>query len=71
MRFMRLITIALEAVVSYIHLKNRRYLDEIEDEIDVLARDGSPSAKLRLERLGKRLSRERKCALRSSDNNSD
>jgi len=71
MRFMRLVTAALEAFVAYMHSKNRRYLDEIEDEIDELASNGSPSAKLRIERLGKRLSRERQFALRSSDYNSD
>tara|TARA_B100000519_G_scaffold178876_1_gene169438 strand:- start:285 stop:500 length:216 start_codon:yes stop_codon:yes gene_type:complete len=71
MRFMRLITAALEAFVAYINLKNRRYIDEIEDEIDELARIGTPSAKLRIERLGKRLSRERQRTLRSSDSNSD
>ena len=68
---MRLITAALEAIVAYINLKNRRYIDEIEDEIDELARVGSPSAKLRIERLGKRLSRERQRNLRSSDDNSN
>tara|TARA_R100001015_G_C4627904_1_gene187726 strand:- start:1130 stop:1345 length:216 start_codon:yes stop_codon:yes gene_type:complete len=71
MRLMRLITAALEAIVAYINLKNRRYIDEIEDEIDELARVGSPSAKLRIERLGKRLSRERQRNLRSSDDNSN
>lgn len=71
MRLMRLITAALEAFVAYMSLKNRRYIDEIEDEIDELARDGSPSAKLRLERLGKRLSRERQRTLRPPDSNSD
>ena len=68
---MRLITAALEAFIAFVNLKNRRYIDEIEDEIDELARDGSPSAKLRIERLGKRLSRERQRTLRSTDNNAD
>ena len=68
---MRLITAALEAFVGLIELKKTRYIDEIEDEIDELARDGSPSAKLRIERLGKRLSRERQRTLRSTDNNAD
>lgn len=71
MRFMRLVTAALEAFVAYMNSKNRRYIDEIEDEIDELARIGTPSAKLRIERLGKRLSRERQCSLRSPDDNSD
>ena len=70
-RFLRLLTAALEAFVAYLNLKNRRYIDEIEDEIDELARVGTPSAKLRIERLGKRLSRERQRTIRSSDSNSD
>ena len=68
---MRLITAALEAFVGLIELKKTRYVDDIEDEIDELARIGTPSAKLRIERLGKRLSRERQRTLRSSDSNSD
>tara|TARA_R100000315_G_C5189538_1_gene110439 strand:+ start:294 stop:503 length:210 start_codon:yes stop_codon:yes gene_type:complete len=68
---LRLITSALEAFIAYINLKNRRYIDEIEDEIDELARSGTPSAKLRIERLGKRLSRERQRTIRSADSNSD
>ena len=45
------------------NLKKARYIDEIEDEIDELARAGTPSAKLRLDRLGKRLDRERQRTL--------
>ena len=71
MRLLRLITAALEAFVAVMNLKRRRYIDEIEDEIDELARNGSPSAKLRIERLGKRLSRERQRTLRSTDSNPD
>ncbi|MAP55246.1 MAG: hypothetical protein CL605_10110 [Altibacter sp.] len=71
MRIMRLITAALEAFVGLIELKKTRYIDEIEDEIDELARIGSPAAKLRIERLGKRLSRERERTLRSTDDNVD
>ena len=63
MRFFRLLTAALEAYVAYINFKRIRYRDEIEDEIDKLARIGTPSAKLRIERLGKRLERERKRTL--------
>ena len=63
MRFLRLITAALEAFVVYMNLKKARYIDEIEDEIDELARAGTPSAKLRLDRLGKRLDRERQRTL--------
>jgi len=50
--------------------KRRRYIYEMEDQIDDLAADGSPTAKLRIERLSKRLRFEQKLALRSSDNNS-
>ena len=71
MRIMRLITAALEAFVGLIELKKTRYVDDIEDEIDELARIGSPAAKLRSERLGKRLSRERERTLRSADRNVD
>jgi len=54
----KLITAVLQAYVAYVGLKQRRYLDEIEDQIDELARDGSATAKLRIERLAKRHSRE-------------
>ena len=59
MKFFRLLSAALEAVVLYLHYRRQKYVDEIEDEIDKLARNGSASAKLRIERLGKRLKRER------------
>jgi hypothetical protein len=62
-RFLRLITAALEAFVVYMNLKKARYIDEIEDEIDELARAGTPAAKLRIDRLGKRLDRERQRTL--------
>lgn len=68
---MRLITAVLEAFVGLIELKKTRYIDEIEDEIDELARIGSAAAKLRIERLGKRLSRERERTIRSADRNVD
>jgi len=58
-KFFRLLSAALEAVVLYLHYRRQKYVDEIEDEIDELARNGSASAKLRIERLGKRLKRER------------
>ena len=42
------------------YLKNKREneIDELEDEIDRLAADGSPASKLRLERLSKRIKRK-------------
>ena len=59
MKFFRLITAALEAYIAYADWRQRTYVYELEDEIDNLAADGSPAAKLRLERLSKRLKRER------------
>lgn len=56
----RALVAALEAYVLYIKLKHRRYVYELEDEIDELSADGSPAAKLRIERIAKRLHRELK-----------
>ncbi len=58
--FFRIIVLALEAYVNYTKLKQRRYIYDLEDEIDSLAADGSPASKLRIERLGGRLQLERK-----------
>ena len=63
MKIFKLISSALEAVVLYLQYKRQKYVDDIEDEIDKLARNGSASAKLRIERLGKRLKRERERSL--------
>ena len=62
----RAIAAALEAYVLYIKLKHRRFVYELEDEIDELAADGSPAAKLRMERIAKRLHRELKRTVWSS-----
>ena len=59
MKFFRLLTAALEAYIAYAKWRQRTYAYELEDEIDNLAADGSPAAKLRIERLSKRLKRER------------
>ena len=59
MRFFRLLTAALEAYIAYAKWRQRTFVYELEDEIDRFAADGSPSAKLRIERLAKRLERER------------
>ena len=59
MKFFRLLTAALEAYIAYADWRQRTFVYELEDEIDRLAADGSPSAKLRIERLAKRLERER------------
>ena len=56
----KVIIAALHAYVYYVKLKHRRFVYELEDEIDDLAADGSPAAKLRLERIAKRLHRELK-----------
>ena len=58
--FFRIIVLSLEAFVNYTKLKQRRYIYDLEDEMDRLAADGSPAAKLRLERLSGRLGLERK-----------
>jgi len=57
--FFRIIVLALEAYVNYTKGKQRRYIYELEDEIDRLAADGSPAAKLQIERLSGRLKLER------------
>ncbi len=46
--------------MNYTKGKQRRYIYDLEDEIDKLAADGSPYAKLRIERLSGRLQLERK-----------
>ena len=57
--FFRLLTAALEAYIAYAKWRQRTYVYELEDEIDTLAADGSPAAKLRIERLSQRVKRER------------
>ena len=57
---LKVIIAALHAYVFYIKLKHRRFVYDMEDEIDALAADGSPTAKLRLERIAKRHHRELK-----------
>jgi len=58
-KFFRLITAALEAYIAYANWRQRTYVYDLEDTIDALAADGSPAAKLRLERIAKRIERER------------
>jgi len=58
--FFRIIVLALEAYVNYTRSKQRKYVYDLEDEVDRLAADGSPASKLRLERLSGRLQIERK-----------
>ena len=65
----KLLTAALRAFIANLEWKQRNYIYELEDAIDELAADGSPAAKLRIERLAKRLERER--TLRPADSDSD
>ena len=58
--FFRIIVLALEAYINYTKLKQRRYVYDLEDEMDKFAAIGTPAAKLRLERLSGRLGLERK-----------
>lgn len=63
----KLILAALEAYILHIRWKQRTLVYDLEDKIDELATDGSPVAKLRIERLGRRLRAERERLARSSD----
>tara|TARA_B100001094_G_C17665457_1_gene546218 strand:- start:386 stop:595 length:210 start_codon:yes stop_codon:yes gene_type:complete len=63
----KLLTELIKAYVAYVGLKQRTYVYELEDDIDELAADGSPAAKLRIERLAKRLKFERERIARPSD----
>ena len=65
--FFRLLTAALHAYVEHIRWQRDRYIDGLEDRIDALAAGGSPADKLRLERVAKRLKRERERPIRSPD----
>ena len=57
------LTAALNAFVEYIRWKRDRRIDDLEDELDRLADDGSPASKLRLLRIAKRIEREQKRAI--------
>ena len=57
------LTAALNAFVEYIRWKRDRRIDDLEDELDRLAADGSPSSKLRIERIARRIEREQKRTL--------
>ena len=60
----KLIIAALTAYITYVGWSQRKFIYDLEDEIDHHAADGSPAAKLRIERLAKRASLERKCVCR-------
>ena len=67
----KLITTVLQVYISNLKWKHRIYVYQLEDEIDDLAADGSPAAKLRIERLAKRLQFERERTLRPTDGDAD
>ena len=52
------ITALANQYAEYLKNKRENEIDELEDEIDRLAADGSPASKLRLERLSKRIKRK-------------
>ena len=65
----KLLTAAVRAFVAHLEWQQRNYIYELEDAIDELAADGGAAAKLRIERLARRLERER--TLRPADSDSD
>ena len=69
--FFKLLTAALQAYVEYVRLQRDRHLDALEDRLDGLASIGDPHSKLLIERVAKRIERERKRLIRSTDSNSD
>ena len=69
--FFQLLTAALQAYVEYVRLQRDRHLDALEDRLDALAADGSADSKLRIERVAKRLKRERERIIRSAHSDAD
>jgi hypothetical protein len=69
--FIRLLTAALNAYIENIRLKRDSRLDDLYDELDRLAADGSPTSKLRIERVAQRIKRERERLIRSPDHHID
>ena len=59
MKFFQLLKAALQAYIAYAEWRQRTFVYKMEDEMDSLAADASPVSKLRIERLAKRLKRER------------
>ena len=55
----QLITAALNAYIESVRFRRDRRIDELEDELARLAADGSPASKLLIERLARRIRRER------------
>ena len=69
--FLRLLTAALEAYVEYVRLQRDRHLDALEDRLDGLAAIGAAHSKLLIERVSKRIERERQRVMRSPDDHTD
>jgi len=69
--FFRLLTAALNAYIEHVRLQRDRHLDALEDRLDGLAAIGDAHSKLLIERVAKRIERERKRVIRSTDSNSD
>ena len=67
MNLITTINLALRAYILWVESSVDRELDTLEDEIDTLAANGSPAAKLRIERLSSRLAYKRKRIIRSRD----
>ena len=70
-KFFRLLTAALNAYIEYIRLQRDRHLDALEDRLDALSAIGDSHSKLLMERVAKRIKRERERLIRSADSNSD
>lgn len=67
----KLITAIANAYIASLQLHRRLFIYAMEDEIQELADDGSPAAKLRIEILAKRIKLERQQLIRSSDSELD
>ena len=69
--FFKLLTAALNAYIEYVRLQKDTRIDSLEDELDLLAADGSGASKLRIERIAQRLKRERLKSIRPADSESN
>ncbi len=69
--FLRLLTAALEAYVEFVRLQRDRHLDALEDRLDGLAAVGDAHSKLLIERVAKRIKRERERIIRSANSDAD
>ena len=69
--FFKLLTAALQAYVEHVRLRRDRHLDALEDRLDGLAAIGDAHSKLLIERVNKRIERERQRTIRSPDDHVD